>query len=82
MGKKIVALKKTATTMDMTKMMAEMNHFIFSIGWNKDINMKIISKNSNPPPKVVIIRNKNGSGAKLNIKINNQTNMKEEMITV
>jgi len=81
-GKKIVPHKKAAITMDITKMIAEMNHFTFSIGWNNDINIKIISKNSNPPPKVAVIANKKGNGAKFNNKISNQTNMKETIINV
>ena len=81
-GKKIVPHKKAAITMDITKMIADMNHFTFSIGWNSDINMKIISKNNNPPPKVAVIANKKGQRAKFNNKISNQTNMKEAMINV
>lgn len=81
-GKKIVPHKKAAITMDITKMIADMNHFTFSIGWNSDINMKIISKNNNPPPKVAVIANKKGQRAKFNNKISNQTNMKEAIINV
>ena len=82
MGKKIVPHKKAANTMDITKMIAEMNHLTFSIGLNSDTTMKIISKNSNPPPKVAVIANKRGMGAKFNINISNQTNMKEAMINM
>ena len=81
-GKKIVPHRKVANTMDIIKMIAEMNHFTFSIGWNSDITMKIISKNSNPPPKVAVIANKKGKGEKFNIKIRNQTKMKEVMMNV
>ncbi|MHA1373158.1 MAG: hypothetical protein ACTSR7_02565 [Promethearchaeota archaeon] len=68
--------------MDITKMIAEMNHLTFSIGWNSDITIKIIPKNSNPPPKEAIIRNKKDEGTKLSIKISNQTKMKEAMMNV